>query len=155
MNADINFFAGLVDSLLCGGNGRGGLKGSFKNQRRSVSHTSQGSAGMIGFLLDFAITDAEGIVVGKAGSPGGIKAVSNLEAFDCADGEDGFRQICIDFFKDRIPQADRESCYDTLADTAGRVGVPHTLIQVIASFLCGNGIRHVEGIVCNLGSIKT
>ena len=67
----------------------------------------------------------ESIIVGGTFCCGNGKAVTDFEAFDSADGADGFGQVGTEFLENRIAKADRKTIDSTLNNTADGVFLFH------------------------------
>ena len=65
-----------------------------KNQFGSVTHSAEHSAGVIRLLGNDAVFGNERVIVLTSRRRCGSKTIAEFQRFDCADGTDGFCQIC-------------------------------------------------------------
>lgn len=93
-DGDGDVLSGFVHGLLRSADGGGGLEGGPEDQVASVADAPEDASCVIGPLGDGScFFHIESVVVFASAGTGGRKAVSDLEAFDGADGADSLGQV--------------------------------------------------------------
>ena len=121
LDIDVDGFTGFIDRLLRRCNRRCRLDCSTEDERRSVTHSTECTAGVVRRFLYLSVFHDKRIIVGKSGCLCGYEAVTNLKSLDSTNRYDRFGKVRIQFLEDRIPKTDRKTVYDAFNDSTGRI----------------------------------
>ena len=109
---------------------------------------------MICLFFDHSIFIIKTIVIFRPFHMRNRSAITNLYGFDCTYRHYGMCKFCVEFIKDGIADAGRNTCYHTFDRPAHRVFFSSTFSDIFQCFFCRQSIRHADSICINRFMVK-
>ena len=146
LDGDVDLLTGLVDGALRLADGWCGLDCHTEQNRRTVADAAECTACVVGYLGYLSVCHFKSIVVGAAVRGGSGKSVADLKAFDAADGEHRFGEVCVKLFEYGIANSGRHAGDRTLDDPATGILIFHAFIQICLRCLSSRLVRHADRV---------